>query len=98
MSEPPLDLSTCWPVPPLPVEVWQRLAQGDDGLVAAAANYYGNRNLLPVAGVQGAIRMLPHLFPPAMVAAIGPLAHWPANMPRHGSAPDIACASCKAQP
>ena len=74
MSEPPLDLSTCWPVPPLPVEVWQRLAQDDDGLVAAAANYYGNRNLLPVAGVQGAIRMLPHLFPPAMVAAIGPLA------------------------
>ena len=77
-SEPPLDLSTCdnpqgWPVPPLPSAVWQRLPAHKDGLEAAAASYYGNRNLLPVAGVQGAIRMLPHLFPAAMVAAIGPL-------------------------
>ena len=77
-GEPPLDLATCdnpqgWPVPPLPSEVWQRLPANNDGLEAAAASYYGNPNLLPVAGVQGAIRMLPHLFPAAMVAAIGPL-------------------------
>ena len=77
-SEPFLDLATCnnpqgWPAPPLPSEVWQRLPANNDDLEAVAASYYGNRNLLPVAGVQGAIRMLPHLFPAAMVAAIGPL-------------------------
>jgi len=77
-GEPPLDLSTCdnpqgWTVPPLPSAVWQRLPADSDYLESAAASYYGNHNLLPVAGVQGAIRMLPHLFPAAMVAAIGPL-------------------------
>ena len=73
-----LDLSTGinpqpWPVPPLPVEVWQRLPEPDDGLEAAAAAYYGNANLLPVAGSQAAIRWLPALLPRAAVACIAPL-------------------------
>ena len=43
-----LDLSTGinphgWPVPVVPNEVWQRLPQDDDGLNAAAQDYYFNR-------------------------------------------------------
>ena len=73
-----LDLSTGinpqgWPVPPLPASVWQRLPETDDGLEAAAASYYGNANLLPVAGSQAAIQWLPALLPRAAVACIAPL-------------------------
>ncbi len=73
-----LDLSTGinpqgWPVPPLPASVWQRLPEADDGLEAAAASYYGNTNLLPVAGSQAAIQWLPALLPRAAVACIAPL-------------------------
>ena len=73
-----LDLSTginpdAWPVPPLPAETWQRLPESGDGLEAAAAAYYGNENLLPVAGSQAAIQLLPMLLPRAVVACISPL-------------------------
>lgn len=73
-----LDLSTginpCgWPVPALPQEVWQRLPEPGDGLETAAAAYYGNDNLLPVAGSQAAIQLLPMLLPRAAVACISPL-------------------------
>lgn len=73
-----LDLSTGinpqpWPVPPLPVDVWQRLPEADDGLEAAASAYYGNASLLPVAGSQAAIQWLPALLPRAAVACIAPL-------------------------
>lgn len=73
-----LDLSTGinpqgWPVPALPAEVWQRLPEAGDGLEAAAAAYYGNDNLLPVAGSQAAIQLLPSLLPRAAVACISPL-------------------------
>ena len=73
-----LDLSTGinphgWPVPALPANVWQRLPEEDDGLEAAAAAYYGNPNLLPVAGSQAAIQWLPALLPRAAVACIAPL-------------------------
>ena len=73
-----LDLSTginpeAWPVPPLPPEVWQRLPESGDGLEAAAAAYYGNENLLPVAGSQAAIQLLPTLLPRAVAACISPL-------------------------
>lgn len=73
-----LDLSTGinpdpWPVPALPNEVWQRLPESGDGLEAAAAAYYGNPNLLPVAGSQAAIQRLPTLLPRAAVACISPL-------------------------
>ncbi len=74
-----LDLSTTgnpegWPVPPLPAAAWHDLPAGDDGLEAAAAEYYGNANLLPVAGALAATRLLPALLPRAVIACIGPLA------------------------
>ena len=78
-SLPQLDLSATgnpegWPVLPLPAAAWHRLPAGDDGLEAAAASYYGNANLLPVAGALAATRLLPALLPRAVVACIGPLA------------------------
>ncbi|WGZ95073.1 MAG: threonine-phosphate decarboxylase CobD [Candidatus Thiothrix putei] len=62
-----LDLSTGispWPYPlsPVPPECWQRLPETDDGLESIAARYYDHtapENLLPVAGTQQAIRLLP---------------------------------------
>jgi cobalamin biosynthetic protein CobC len=73
-----LDLSTGinpegWPVPTLSPEAWQRLPEDNDGLEAAAAAYYGNANLLPVAGSQAAIHWLPALLPRAVVACISPI-------------------------
>ncbi|MBS1141117.1 MAG: aminotransferase [Proteobacteria bacterium] len=73
-----LDLSTGinpdpWPVPALPPAVWQRLPESNDGLESAAAAYYGNSNLLPVAGSQAAIQWLPTLLPRAVVACISPI-------------------------
>ncbi|RIX48469.1 MAG: threonine-phosphate decarboxylase [Rhodocyclales bacterium GT-UBC] len=73
-----LDFSTginpeAWPVPPLPASVWHRLPENGDGLEAAAAEYFGNPNLLPVAGSQAAIQTLPQLLPRAVVACISPL-------------------------
>lgn len=61
-----LDLSTgINPVPfappPIPLAVWQRLPQEQDGLLQAAADYYGSKNLLPLAGSQAAIQLLPRL-------------------------------------
>jgi len=86
-----LDLSTGinphgWPVPVVPNEIWQRLPQDDDGLNAAAQDYYFNRipkvkqdanavspmKLLAVAGSQAAIQTLPMLRPPAQVAIVAP--------------------------
>lgn len=61
-----LDLSTgINPVPfappRIPLAAWQRLPQDQDGLLQAAAGYYGSTNLLPVAGSQAAIQLLPRL-------------------------------------
>lgn len=73
-----LDLSTginpeAWPVPALPAAVWQRLPEVGDGLESAAAAYYGNPKLLPVAGSQAGIQWLPALLPKAAVACIAPI-------------------------
>lgn len=62
-----LDLSTGinplgWTVPPLPAEVWRRLPENDDGLKMAALAHAGGRRLLPLAGSQAAIQMLPRLL------------------------------------
>ena len=59
-----LDLSTGinphgYTVPPVPADAWLRLPEDDDGLEAAAADYYGSAHLLPVAGSQPAIQLLP---------------------------------------
>jgi len=62
-----LDLSTgispySYPLPAVPIECWQRLPETNDGLEAAAINYYGSEFLLPVSGSQEAIQSLPLLF------------------------------------
>ena len=72
-----LDLSTgispyAWPVPTVPASVWRRLPEDDDGLVEAACEYYGAAQLLPVAGSQAAIQMLPHLRDASRVGVIAP--------------------------
>lgn len=61
-----LDLSTgINPVPftppPISLAAWKRLPQEQDGLLQAAADYYGSNNLLPLAGSQAAIQLLPRL-------------------------------------
>ena len=68
-----LDLSTGvnpvgWPVPEIPAKCWQRLPEQDDGLIEAAGDYYGCQNILPVAGSQAAIQVLPKLRQPCRVA------------------------------
>lgn len=73
-----LDLSTGiapwpYPVPPLPPEAWQRLPEDNDGLEAAARVYYGAQHLLPLAGSQAAIQVLPRLVKPGRVAMPAPL-------------------------
>ena len=72
-----LDLSTgINPVPfvppPIPVAVWQRLPQQQDGLMQAAAYYYGSNNLLPLAGSQAAIQLLPRLRKRCRVGVLHP--------------------------
>ncbi|MDG2525818.1 threonine-phosphate decarboxylase CobD [Stenotrophomonas sp. HITSZ_GD] len=72
-----LDLSTGvspwpWPVPALPAEVWHRLPEEEDGLFAAASDYYGTPHLLPVAGSQAAIQALPLLRARGRVGVIAP--------------------------
>lgn len=61
-----LDLSTGinphgYPAGEVPPEVWARLPERDDGLEAAAADYYRTAALVPVAGSQAAIQLLPRL-------------------------------------
>jgi cobalamin biosynthetic protein CobC len=72
-----LDLSTGinpqgWPVPVLPAECWQRLPQGEDGLIESARLYYRTPHLLPVAGSQAAIQALPRLRPASRVGLLSP--------------------------
>lgn len=61
-----LDLSTGinpngWPVPAIPLASWARLPEDDDGLEQAARDYYDAEHVLPVAGSQAAIQVLPRL-------------------------------------
>ena len=84
-----LDLSTGinpngWPVPVLPAACWQRLPEQGDGLEQAAADYYGSTYLLPVAGSQAAIQLLPRLRRPGRVGILQPSMP---STPRHGGAP-----------
>jgi cobalamin biosynthesis protein CobC len=72
-----LDLSTginphAYPVPAVPAAAWQRLPEDDDGLVAAAAQYYHTAELLAVAGSQAAIQALPALIPGERVTVLAP--------------------------
>lgn len=72
-----LDLSTGinptpWPVPALSTSSWHRLPEADDGLEAAARDYYQAPALLPVAGSQAAIAALPGLRGPSRVGVLHP--------------------------
>jgi len=72
-----LDLSTgispfAWPVPAIPAAAWTRLPDDEDGLVEVAQTYYGAPQLLPVAGSQAAIQMLPLLRSVSRVGVIAP--------------------------
>lgn len=73
-----LDLSTGinprgYRLPRPPAPLWQRLPQDEDGLVEAAAAYFGCETLLPVAGSQAAIQALPRLRAPGRVALLAPM-------------------------
>ena len=81
-----IDLSTgiapmTYPIPDIPVSVWQRLPEEDDGLHDAACAYYGAQNLLAVNGSQATIMALPRLRSPGSVAVLSPAM---ANMPPLG--------------
>lgn len=62
-----LDLSTgvspfAYPCPQIPISAWNCLPELNDGLEQAAAKYYGNSDLLAVAGSQAAIMALPEII------------------------------------
>jgi len=68
-----IDLSTGinpahWPVPAIPQDCFTRLPETNDGLIAAAQQYYQANNLLPIAGSQAAIQLLPKLRSKSTVA------------------------------
>lgn len=75
-----IDLSTGinrrpYPLPTLPREAWTALPTRSAlaGLAAAAARAYGSdAAVLPVAGAQAAIQMLPRLAPPGRARVLGP--------------------------
>lgn len=72
-----LDLSTGIapyhpPLPGISSSAWARLPEPDDGLEAAARQYYGARAVLPVAGSQNAIQALPRLRGQARVGIVSP--------------------------
>lgn len=75
-----IDLSTginptCYPLPQVPANIWQRLPEVNDGLEAAAAAFYGSTQLLPVSGSQEAIQRLPLLREKSRVGIISPAYH-----------------------
>lgn len=72
-----LDLSSGlapWPfaVPDIPLRAWARLPETDDGLEQAACDYYGAAHVLPVAGSQMAIQLLPRLRRIGKVGVLSP--------------------------
>lgn len=72
-----LDLSTGiapygFEVPAIPADVWTRLPEAEDGLETAARDYYHAESLLPVAGSQAAIQILPRLRQQLRVGVVSP--------------------------
>ena len=72
-----LDLSTGvapwpFPIPQIPLRAWARLPENDDGLEQAARDYYGAAQVLPVAGSQMAIQLLPRLRRAGKVGVLSP--------------------------
>ncbi|MCB2426824.1 threonine-phosphate decarboxylase CobD [Methylophaga pinxianii] len=73
-----LDLSTGinpngWPVPgQIPAKIWARLPENEDDLIVRAKTYYQCEHILPVAGSQAAIQLLPTLRTACRVAILSP--------------------------
>lgn len=72
-----IDLSTginpyAWPVPTVPEKIWQHLPDSDAALINVAEKYYNASQVLPVAGSQAAIQLLPKLRDHARVAVLAP--------------------------
>lgn len=61
-----------FPIPEIPLRAWARLPEIDDGLEQAACDYYGAAHLLPVAGSQMAIQLLPRLRRIGKVGVLSP--------------------------
>lgn len=61
-----------FPVPEIPLRAWARLPETDDGLEQAACEYYGAAQVLPVAGSQMAIQLLPRLRRAGKVGVLSP--------------------------
>lgn len=62
-----LDLSTgispfSYPIPNIPIQFWQQLPIAQDGLIAAAKQYYQANFCLPCSGSQQIIELLPSLW------------------------------------
>ncbi|NBF08510.1 threonine-phosphate decarboxylase CobD [Pseudomonas sp. Fl4BN1] len=61
-----------FPLPTIPMRAWARLPETDDGLEQAACAYYGASEVLPVAGSQAAIQLLPRLRRAGKVGVLSP--------------------------
>ncbi|POA28050.1 MULTISPECIES: threonine-phosphate decarboxylase CobD [unclassified Pseudomonas] len=61
-----------WAIPDIPLRAWARLPETDDGLEQAAREYYGASQVLPVAGSQAAIQLLPRLRRAGKVGVLSP--------------------------
>jgi len=61
-----------FPIPDIPLRAWARLPETDDGLEQAACEYYGATHILPVAGSQAAIQLLPRLRRTGKVGVLSP--------------------------
>jgi cobalamin biosynthetic protein CobC len=61
-----------FPIPDIPLRAWARLPETDDGLELAACDYYGAAQVLPVAGSQMAIQLLPRLRRAGKVGVLSP--------------------------
>jgi len=62
-----LDLSTgispyCYPIPSVPIRIWQRLPEQTDAFRQAVTDYYKISNWLACSGTQSAIQVLPKLW------------------------------------
>ncbi|MBK5416458.1 threonine-phosphate decarboxylase CobD [Pseudomonas sp. TH31] len=61
-----------FPIPQIALRAWARLPETDDGLEQAACDYYGAAHVLPVAGSQMAIQLLPRLRRAGKVGVLSP--------------------------
>jgi cobalamin biosynthetic protein CobC len=62
-----LDLSTgispiSYPIPEIPLTIWQQLPQASESLITAAKKYYQTQNISVTSGSQAVIARLPTLF------------------------------------